>query len=133
MKIEGSCHCGKITYEAHVNPEKAGMCHCTDCQTFSGAPFRASVPARVADFHLLSGTLKTYVKTADTGTKRVQAFCGDCGSPIYATAFENPTLYNLRLGAVKQRAEIVPRKQIWHESALKWAQNVTDIPATPKG
>jgi hypothetical protein len=132
VKIEGQCHCGAIAYEAHVNPAKAGMCHCTDCQTLSGAPFRASVPAKVSDFRLLRGEPKIYVKTADSGNKRAQAFCGDCGSPIYATEAEQPTLYNLRLGAVKQRAEIVPERQIWCNSALQWAQDVRAIPANAR-
>ena len=39
MKIEGSCHCGKISYEAEINPEYVIICHCTDCQTISGAPY----------------------------------------------------------------------------------------------
>ena len=133
MKIEGQCHCGAIVYEAHVNPAKAGMCHCTDCQTLSGAPFRASVPAKAEDFRLLRGEPRIYVKTADSGRKRAQAFCGNCGSPIYATEAEHPTLYNLRLGAVKQRAEIEPTRQIWCESALEWAQDVRDIPVSPEG
>lgn len=128
MKIEGQCHCGAIAYEAHVNPAKAGMCHCTDCQTLSGAPFRASVPAKAEDFRLLRGEPKIYVKTAESGNKRAQAFCGACGSPIYATEADQPTLYNLRLGAVKQRADIVPTRQIWCSSALAWAQDVRDIP-----
>jgi hypothetical protein len=25
MKIDGACHCGKITYEAEVDPERARM------------------------------------------------------------------------------------------------------------
>lgn len=129
MKIEGQCHCGAIAYEAHVNPAKAGMCHCTDCQALSGAPFRASVPAKAGDFRLLRGEPKIYVKTADSGNKRVQAFCGTCGSPIYSAAAEDPVLYNLRLGAVKQRADIVPMQQIWCDSALAWAQDVRAIPA----
>jgi hypothetical protein len=133
VKIEGQCHCGAIAYEAHVNPAKAGMCHCTDCQSFSGSPFRASVPAKVSDFRLLRGEPKIYVKTADSGNKRAQAFCGTCGSPIYASEAEQPTLYNLRLGAVKQRAEIVPTRQIWCSSALEWAQDVRAIPAAEEG
>jgi hypothetical protein len=36
MKIEGSCHCGKISYEAEINPEYVVICHCTDSQTISG-------------------------------------------------------------------------------------------------
>jgi hypothetical protein len=133
MKIDGACQCGAIAYGAHVDPAKASICNCTDCQAFSGAPFRASVPARVADVHFLSGTPKTYVKTAESGTKRVQAFCGNCGSALYSAALENPELYNLRLGAVKQRAQIVPQQQIWCDSALVWAQDVTNIPGKPKG
>jgi len=44
MKIDGACHCGYITYVAEVDPDKAGICHCTDCQTLSGSAFRTSVP-----------------------------------------------------------------------------------------
>ena len=85
MKIDGQCHCGAIAYSADVDPEKAAICHCTDCQCFSGAPFRASVPARIDDFRLLSGSPKIYVKIADSGARRAQAFCGECGAPIYAS------------------------------------------------
>lgn len=130
MKIEGRCHCGAIAYEAVVDPQKASLCHCADCQTLSGAPFRASVPAMTEDFHILRGQPKVYVKTAASGAKRVQAFCADCGTPIYAAAAENPTQYNLRLGVVAQRAEIPPLKQRWCSSALVWAQDVAGLPAS---
>jgi hypothetical protein len=133
MKIEGQCLCGQIAYEAHVDAAKASICNCTDCQTLSGSPFRASVPARAEDFHILRGQPKIYIKTAETGTKRVQAFCGDCGSPVYSSAAENPVLYNLRLGMVKQRAQIPAQKQIWCDSALQWAQDVSEIPGAPRG
>ena len=28
MKIDGRCHCGFITYEANVDPDKVYACHC---------------------------------------------------------------------------------------------------------
>ena len=37
MKIQGGCHCGKISYEAEIDPEKVAICHCTDCQSGSGS------------------------------------------------------------------------------------------------
>ncbi len=40
MKIDGSCHCGHISYQAEIDPDKVVVCHCTDCQTMSGAAFR---------------------------------------------------------------------------------------------
>lgn len=50
MDIDGRCHCGAIRYEARVNPETVVICHSTDCQTFSGAPYRVSVMVRLEDF-----------------------------------------------------------------------------------
>jgi hypothetical protein len=133
MKIEGACHCGAIAYEAEVDPAKASLCHCNDCQAFSGSPFRASVPAEAKNFRLLKGQPRVYVKVAKSGNRRAQGFCGICGSPIYAAAAENPTVFALRLGVVKQRAEIPPQRQIWCEQALDWAQEISGLPGAGQG
>ena len=133
MKVDGGCHCGAIRYEAEVDPETVSICHCTDCQQLSGSPYRGSVPAPSATFRLLAGNPSIYIKTADSGAKRAQAFCGLCGTPIYAAAPENSPTYNLRLGSVRQRAQLQPRKQIWRTSAMPWAQNIALLPGPQKG
>ncbi len=132
MKIEGKCHCGAIAYEAEVDPGTALICHCSDCQALSGAPFRASVPAKAENFRFVKGVPKLYVKTADNGNKRAQAFCEVCGTNIYSSAPENAPVYMLRLGAVKQRAEIPAQRQIWCDSALEWAQDISGLPGVGK-
>ena len=91
------------------------------------------MPSKAEDFRLLRGNLKTYVKTADSGIKRLQAFCGDCGSAVYATTVENQTIFNLRLGALKQAAHLPPKRQIWTDSALPWARDISGVPGVPKG
>ena len=65
MKVDGGCHCGQITFEAEVDPEKTSICHCADCQTLSGGPYRASVAVAPEHFSLLTGELASYVKVAD--------------------------------------------------------------------
>lgn len=129
MKIEGRCHCGEISFEAEVDPNRVALCHCTDCQAISGAPFRASVPAP-AEKLTLRGEPRTYVKTGDSGNKRLHGFCGTCGSAIYAANPEK-TVFNLRLGAIRQRAELVPKHQGFCRSAIPWAMDVRDIPQVP--
>ena len=124
MKVEGRCHCGSIRYEAEVDPAKVTICHCTDCQTLSGSPYRASVPAPAATFKLLGASPKTYIKTAESGTKRCHAFCADCGSPVYSCAVSDPPFYSLRVGCLAQRDQLPPGKQIWCQSALHWSANV---------
>ena len=133
MQVHGQCHCGAIAYEATVDPARATICHCGDCQSFSGAPFRASVPAKAENFRILRGAPRDYVKVAESGTRRAQGFCGDCGSSLYSTSADDPKFYNLRLGAMTQRAEIVPQKQISCESSLPWAQDISGLPGVPKG
>ena len=129
MKIDGGCHCGNITYEAEVDPEKAAICHCTDCQSLSGTAFRTVVISLVDAFTLLSGEPKMYAKTGSSGAKRIQAFCPDCGSQIYATSVgDGPKIYGIRLGTVRQRDELPPKRQIWHRSAQKWLADLGAIP-----
>lgn len=132
MKIDGACHCGQITFEAEVDPEKTSICHCTDCQALSGAPYRASVPAARDQFRVLTGEPAIYVKVAESGNKRAQAFCPRCGSPIYATAFGDPTaILNIRVGTIRQREEFSPKRQIWTRSRQPWTTDLSAIPEQP--
>jgi hypothetical protein len=130
MRIDGGCHCGFITYQGEADPAKAGICHCTDCQVLTGTAYRASVPVDGASFRI-SGQPAVYVKTADSGNKREQAFCPKCGSPIYATSpGPEPKTYSIRLGTVRQRQQLMPMRQIWLRSKLHW---VDDLAAVPSG
>jgi hypothetical protein len=130
MKIDGRCHCGAITFRAEIDPEAVSLCHCTDCQALSGTAFRASVPAPAAAFVLHGDTLTSYIKTAESGRQRRQAFCGTCGSPIYSADVENPHRYTLRIGTISQRRDLVPTHQIWRRSALPWVDGLADIPCS---
>jgi hypothetical protein len=132
MKIHGSCHCGAIAWEGEVDPTKVSVCHCGDCQRLSGAAIRASVPVKTEDFVLLRGDPVRYIKMAESGNRRMQTFCGCCGTPLYSADAENPKSFNLRVGALAERAELPPQRQIWCEAALPWTADLLDLPRTPK-
>ena len=127
MNITGQCHCGAISFTALIDPAKIIACHCADCQTFSGAPFRAVAPAAVEDVKL-TGPPKHYVKTAASGTRRAQRFCRNCGTQLYATEPESPKTYGIRLGCVNERAQLAPTIQIWGDSAMPWLKNQQNVP-----
>ena len=125
MKIDGRCHCEFITYEADIDLDKILLCHCTDCQTLSGAAFRVVAYTQEDAFKLLSGELKIYVKTSESGNKRPQSFCPECGAPIYATADgAGPKVYALRVGSIRQRDQIAPNVQVWSRSAQPWTTHI---------
>jgi hypothetical protein len=135
MQIDGGCHCGRITYRAEIDPALVLICHCTDCQTISGTAFRVSVRTPEASFELLSGTPKTYVRIADSGAKRAQVFCGDCGAHLYATSVDEeagkgPKQFGIRVGTIKQRAQLPPQRQVWCRSAQGWLGDIPGLPRT---
>lgn len=129
MDVTGSCHCGKLRFEATIDPERVAICHCEDCQTLSGSAFRISVRCPEDQFRMLAGTPSIYVKTAASGNRRQQAFCGTCGSAIYATDDmpRGPRVIGLRVGALAQRQQLIPRRQFWCQSALPWLPELPGV------
>jgi len=125
MKIDGACHCGAIRFEARISPKLVTLCHCSDCQTISGAPYRVNVRVLREAFQLF-GEPKRYVKRGSSGEPVVTTFCGACGSAIHSFKEGGDTL-NLRLGVITQRAELTPSLQGFCDSALPWAFDITGV------
>ena len=134
MKIDGGCHCGALTYEAEIDPDKVTVCHCTDCQKMSGTAFRTVVRAGEDNFTMLSGEPRIYVKTAESGASRAMGFCESCGTQIYGTsAGDGPKIYGIRVGTITKSAQLAPKRQIWTRSAQPWLCELDGLPKSEKG
>jgi hypothetical protein len=134
MRINGSCHCGFITIEGEADPDKTQICHCTDCQTGTGSAFRISIPVSGTTLKM-TGQPSLYLKTtAESGRPRVQAFCPKCGSPIYSTTPGDGVQpsYTVRVGILRQRDQLVPRRQNWFRSARSWVTGLAAVPRNEK-
>ena len=131
MKVDGACHCGAITIDGEVDPEKTVICHCTDCQTGTGSAFRVSIPMS-GDSFKMTGKPSVYIKTtSDTGNPRAHGFCPTCGTPIYSTTpgEGRQASYMIRVGILRQRNQLTPRQQIWYRSARDWVTRIGEVPA----
>ena len=128
MKIDGRCHCGYVAFEAEADPETTTICNCTDCQAMSGAPLRAIIITSPGTFVLLSGQPTIYQKTGDSGSVRPQGFCPNCGTAIFSTSVgDDPKAYNVRVGVLRQRNELVPRRQVFVRSQQAWVNELDSI------
>lgn len=128
MHIDGQCHCGQIRYEADIDPDRVSICHCTDCQVLTGSPYRVTVVAEGEQLKIMQGETKVYVKRGSSGAKRLQHFCPECGTPLFATG-EDGKVWGIRWGSVNQRGELKPTRQIWHRSAQPWCEDISGLPA----
>lgn len=78
-KYRGSCHCGRVTFEAEVDlAEGTGKCNCTSCWKKRWW----SVRCKPEQFRAITGQeeLSGYVAGAETGHG---GFCKHCGVATY--------------------------------------------------
>ena len=128
MHVDGSCFCGAIRFAAEIDPKRVGICHCTDCQTFSSSAFRVSVIVADEDFELLEGSPTVFEKTAESGARRELRFCARCGTHLWGTGGRDGRVFHsVRVGALAQKAELAPRAQVWCRSAVPWLPELPGV------
>jgi hypothetical protein len=96
MNIDGQCHCGSVTYQADIDPERVSICHCTDCQMLTGSPYRVTVICSGEQIRMTGKVPKVYAKTGDNGRTRFQHFCPECGSPLFTSGEGGPDDWGIR-------------------------------------
>jgi hypothetical protein len=132
MNIDGRCHCGSVTYQADIDPERVSICHCTDCQTLTGSPYRVTVICSGEQIRMTGKLAKVYAKTGDNGRTRFQHFCGECGSPLFTSGEgDQADDWGIRWGSIRQRDKLRPVRQIWCQSAAVWIDAVPLLPGRP--
>lgn len=132
MHIDGQCHCGFVTYEAEIDPGSVLICHCTACQRLTGSVYRVTVTARRDAIRLTADRPQVYIRTGDSGRKRLQHFCPKCGSPLFTSGTgEDDETWGIRWGSINQRASLKPQRQIWCAHAMDWFDELSALPGRP--
>lgn len=130
-QIAGGCLCGKVRYSATGEPVFVGVCHCTDCQKFTGSAF--SVVIGVAKPALkLEGRFARYSKTAESGKSIHRTFCPECGSSIADEADALPDVVMLGSGTLDDPSWVKPGVQIYCDSAQPWVHLEGEMQRFPK-
>ena len=120
-QIEGSCLCGKVHYSSNAEPAFVGVCHCADCQRFTGSAF-STVIALPASALKVTGALKTFSKQGDSGKIIHRRFCPECGSGIVDEADALPGVAMINAGTLNDRSWVKPQSEIYCDSAQPWVR-----------
>lgn len=126
--VTGRCHCGAVALSAEVHPARVFVCHCADCQVLTGSAFRVVAPVVPGSLRV-EGRVKEYARTADSGAVRLQVFCPECGTPLYAVSADPGGLASVRVGVLAERDRLTPTAQLWRRSALPWVDALPGVPA----
>ena len=122
LPLTGGCHCGAVRYEVRAAPRMVLNCHCTNCQKITGSAFATNAYIDEASFAFTKGEPKIVRWTADSGTERWGAFCGDCGSRIAHGSTPSKGGLALRGGTLDDVSWLEPVADIWTDSAQPWVE-----------
>lgn len=116
--IEGSCLCGKVTYELRGDPQVMYYCHCGMCRKATGSSFATNMLARAEDFAIVTG--RSCLKAYESSPNEYRHFCSECGSPIYGEAAGRPGIVSIRCGTLDGDPGLRPSLHIYTASKAPW-------------
>ena len=120
-ELNGGCLCGAVRYTSNSAPEFVGVCHCRDCQKFTGSAFGIMVGLPKTALQI-RGTVKTFSKLADSGKPILRHFCPECGSSIADEPTRRPGTSILNAGTLDDPSSVTPTLEIFCDRALPWVQ-----------
>lgn len=106
-------------------------CHCYPCRKSSGNTHSINliVPK---DKLSVSGPLKTWTRTGDSGKKVTNSFCGTCGNLVHVDADAMEGIVIVKYGLVDEAETLdglAPQQEIYCRNMLKWEKG---LPTTEK-
>jgi hypothetical protein len=129
--ITGGCLCGRVRYTVTGEPVFSGLCHCRNCQRYTGSSFEAVI-AFPAPSVSVQGELKTYNDTGDSGQPVRRNFCPNCGSGVIAEADVLPGLTLVLAGTLDETTVFKPTMDVYWSSAQPWMHAEVERQRFPK-
>lgn len=128
VEYQGGCLCGAVRYVARAEPLVVRACWCRVCQYFASGNATVNL-AFPTEAITITGELRDYPSTADSGNHMHRGFCPRCGVHVTSAAAERPHLVIIRAGTLDEPQRVAPQMTIWTSAAPRWA--VID-PALPQ-
>ncbi|WP_426700116.1 GFA family protein [Rhodanobacter sp. Col0626] len=122
-ETRGSCFCEAVKFVAHAAPDRVGLCHCMDCRSRHGAPFKAFVVFRAGDI-AIDGKLEPM--PSRTGRRYA---CANCHVQIYWTD-EAGREIEVSLGNFDSPGLFTPQYESWVGRREPWLKPL-DVPQYP--
>lgn len=130
LPLTGGCNCGAVRFEITEPLVRAGYCHCTRCQRRTGTAAAPSAAAKPGTFRIVSG--EDHIRRWNAGDGADKAFCGTCGSALFAQNPDNQEIINVRMGSFDGDPGVRPIGRLHVASAPCGSQfPMTACPAFP--
>lgn len=116
----GQCACGAVRIQATGDPVAELHCQCRHCQLRSGTGHSSFAVFAGPETVRIKGDTRGWSVTADSGNKKHQAFCPDCGTPTHVTFPASPGVMAISPALLDSADQFAPKLVTYAISALPW-------------
>lgn len=113
-----SCLCGGVRLELLAEPGPISICHCSMCRKAQGGPFATNAGMPAAALNVTAGTELLGNYESSPGHHRV--FCKRCGSPLFATNADDPSVVRVRVGIIDGPLRTRPSAHYYVGAMANW-------------
>jgi hypothetical protein len=117
--LTGGCGCGAVRWELSEPPVGSAYCHCKRCQRRTGTSVSVSALAMAEQLTITRG--EGLVRTWRPETGWHKHFCGECGSALFTTNPDDPTVVGMRMGGFDEDPGVRPGFHQFTAYAPAWA------------
>jgi hypothetical protein len=120
MNINGGCLCRAVRYRIDAAPLITRVCWCRVCQYIGAGSGTVNVCFPGAALSL-TGEVRDFTLTADSGNLMHRRFCPACGTHLFSLAEARSHLVFVRAGTLDDPELARPAMTIWTAAAPSWA------------
>jgi hypothetical protein len=108
----GKCLCGQVQVSVRGEPERIGICHCTDCRQESGSAFTFYAIWHADNFEY----------SGETSEFSGRHFCPRCGSRLFSADDREA---EIKLGILSDAPTLlVPGYELWVKRREPWLRPI---------
>ncbi len=119
-KVNGTCHCGKVSWVASLPILTVVQCHCQNCRKLQGSDYSSWVVITEDKFEITSG--KSLLSLYQFSKRSQKSFCSLCGTIVFGINGKHFPKHKLfSLGCVANYCErLKPQLQVYTEFRAPW-------------
>ncbi len=114
----GSCLCCLFTFTVSGSFGDVRYCHCSQCRKKTGTAFSAN--AKIRETHGRCLGTRDKITEFEHKPGLYNAFCSDCGSPLYARSDHDPDDVRVRLGGFEDTVDATITGHVQTSSKADW-------------
>ncbi len=124
--IDGSCYCGKVTFEITPPTKWCGHCHCSICQKIHGSGVVTWVGCHSESVTINDPENKLYWYSSTEGAER--GSCSHCGTQLFFRSVKWPGELHVTRASLLSPVDREPTGHSYYDSHVDWLTLGDELP-----